>query len=256
SIPIKVMGWEEYIVPLPNTTDDYFGIAISGNNQSGSYGHIDDIYYEDLWPCMSPGNVQVDPLTVTTTGATISWDDSLDPGATGYEYEVRDSSGTVVDSGTTTAPVTTATATGLDPGTKYYVYIRSICGTTEGEWTLSPVEFMTNCDVFPGNFFEGFENTPQGGYNNHTYPDCWTYINTRANPNYRAAYGYQYAAKSGNNGYYVYHDYYNINSNADFMLISPETNNLGNGTKQVRFSVNHQYGYNGTMLIEVYSMDD
>src|SRR5690554_4830871 len=193
---------KEYFVPVAKSNRYYFSICNTcvGNNNS-TYGHIDDVYYEDLWPCMFPGNVQVDPLTVTTTGADISWNASLDPATTGYEYEVRDASGNVVDSGSVTAPATSATAANLNPGTKYYVYVRSICGTTEGDWAIAPVEFMTNCDIFPGNFFEGFENTATGSNANQTYPDCWTLINTRNMNNYPFGYGYQYAAKSGNMGW-------------------------------------------------------
>src|SRR5690606_1596672 len=36
-------NWEEYIVPLPVTTDDYFAFSFGQANDT----YIDDIYYED-----------------------------------------------------------------------------------------------------------------------------------------------------------------------------------------------------------------
>src|SRR5690554_3287608 len=160
SIPISsadLYTWKEYIIPLPETDDDYFAFSVTTSTPSGNwhytYGYLDDIYYEDLWPCFFPMNIEVSDITMTE--ATISWDASLDPGATEYEYEIRTSgapgSGAtgLVDSDTTTD--TEADITGLTAATNYTVYVRSICGTSTGEWTIYPTDFMTACPVF-GDF--------------------------------------------------------------------------------------------------------
>src|SRR5690606_9655966 len=40
--------WKEYIVPLPATTDDYFGFRLAYNSTTtASSVVIDDVYYED-----------------------------------------------------------------------------------------------------------------------------------------------------------------------------------------------------------------
>src|SRR5690606_20320906 len=143
-----------FIVPLPVTTDDYF--AFSFNSQNGtSYIYLDDVYYEDLSPCMYPGNIGA--INITSTGATINWNQSLASSVTGYDWEVREMNGTVVQSGSTSSAATTsASVTGLNPGTYYEVYVRSKCGASSGDWTSTPFKFATLCAVLTGNFFEGF----------------------------------------------------------------------------------------------------
>lgn len=255
-IPITVKGWVEYVVPLPNTTDDYFGISFTSNSSTSMYPHLDDIYYEDLSPCIFPTNIAATPATITTTGATITWTASTDPNTTGYEYEVRTSGapGTPGAVATGTSATNSAVVGPLASGTKYTVYVRSICNGSPGPWTMFPGIFNTLCDVVPGNFFEGFENAQVGQWNNHTYPDCWTYINSNQANNYPYGFVGQYNYYNGNRGYDVY-TYNQGNSPAEFMLISPQTNNLGNGTKQVRFYVQYQYSYGGTPELELYTLD-
>src|SRR5690606_22673696 len=56
--------------------------------------------------------------------------------------------------------------------------------------------------------------------------------------------------RTGSNGFNA-----SPSNDSEILLISPETVNLGNGAKQVRFWVNYPYtGYPGTK-IEVYSMN-
>src|SRR5690606_20686761 len=89
SIPLSATGWKEYIVPLPVTTDDYFAFSFYGASSQYPSIHLDDVYYEDLSPCIFPLNLQVNAITQST--ATISWNASLAGGVTGYEYEIRTS---------------------------------------------------------------------------------------------------------------------------------------------------------------------
>src|SRR5690606_20006315 len=226
--------YQEFIVALPATTDDYFAFRVTYNgNPTNNYPttYIDDVYYEDLSPCIFP--LGIDVTNVTTTAADISWDASIATGVTGYEYEVRDASGAVDKSGSTTG-ATSATVTSLDPATEYFVYVRSKCGTSSGIWTTFPVSFITLCDIVTGNFFEGFETTSVGTSTNNIVPRCWTYLDDMTGTGY--GYTYNYEAKTGTNCFRLY--YYNSSSNNNqyLYLVSPETNNLGNGTKQIRFS--------------------
>src|SRR5690606_24357440 len=79
---------------------------------------------------------------------------------------------------------------------------------------------------------------------------CWTYINTIGNT---WSYGevVDWMSQTGNNSYYVNRD----SGSGDFMLISPETSDLGNGAKRLRFSVYYDYG-SGTPEIEIYHLND
>ena len=229
TIPLTT-NWQEFIVPLPATTDDHFVFSFDRINAT-SYVYLDDVYYEDLSPCIFPLNINIANITQTT--ATISWNASLATGVTGYEYEIRTSgapgSGTTGLALTGTSTITSANITGLTGGVDYIVYVRSICGTSSGSWTTFPVEFQTLCPVFTSGFFEGFENTATGSSSNNTVPNCWTYINTTG-----AGYGYVStgSAKTGSKSMYTYRT---STANGDMLLISPETADLGNGTKQIRF---------------------
>src|SRR5690606_3102093 len=173
--------WKEYIVPLPATTDDYFAFKLAYNGTTtASSVTIDDVYYEDLGSCIFPMNL--DATNITSNSADISWDASIATGVTDYYYEVRDTAGTVVDSGTVTG--TTAPTTGLAPGTEYTVYIRSVCGTSNGDWTTFPVTFQTPCVAVTTNFFEDFDALPTGTSSDPSIPTCWTYLDSHTGYGY------------------------------------------------------------------------
>lgn len=232
-------AYQEYIVPLPATTDDYFAFRMAYNGLTAiSSVVIDDVYYEDLSPCIFPMNIDASAITGNT--ATISWDASLATGVTGYEYEIRTSgdagSGAVglKTSGTITG--TSVNITGLDPATQYVVYVRSICGSTNGIWTTFPLTFYTLCGIVTGNFYEGFDTTETGTTSNNNFPYCWSYVDEVVT----TGYGYVNAAnaQSPSNSYRMYRTNTTTNQGQNLRLISPETDNLGNGNwvKQVRFS--------------------
>src|SRR5690606_21167680 len=84
SIVVDHTGYKEYIVPLPSTTDDYFGFMLAHNNTTSAIDiNIDDVYYEDLETCMYPDNITIS--NITQAGADISWTASpISVGGTGY----------------------------------------------------------------------------------------------------------------------------------------------------------------------------
>src|SRR5690554_3567671 len=227
--------WTEYIVFLPVTTDDYFAFSFDRIG-TAPYVYLDDVYYEDMMPCAFPLNIDITNITETT--ATISWDTSLTTGVTGYEYEVRTegapgSGSTGLDaSGSVTG--TTASVTGLTGATEYVVYVRSVCGASQGVWTTFPVSFITACPVYT-DFYENFDSTPTGSSTNLTVPICWTSIDEVALTGYNYV-SSTYSASPGRS-YYMYRTNNTGNSAENLYLISPETDTLGNGSKRLRFKV-------------------
>src|SRR5690606_28745917 len=234
SMDLKNIVYQDFIVPLPATTDDYFAFRVtydgSGITRSPTI-YLDDVYYEDLLPCLFPTNIQTSNITTTSVG--ISWTASTATGVTGYDYEIRDINGNMVKSGTTTG--TSVNVTGLTPGTEYFVYVRSKCGSSSGIWTTFPVEFMTLCDIV-NNLYENFDSTASGSSGDASAPKCWTYIDDMTSTGYGYTYNSATYANSPTNSFYLY--FYNSSSYAGqgLYLVSPETNNLGNGAKQIRFS--------------------
>ena len=248
SVPVTSLSWQQYIVPLPATTDDYFAFAFYGAPSTYPTIYLDDIEYEDLWECFFPMNIKVSDITQTE--ATISWDASGSTGVTSYDYEVRTfgeagsgATGLVTEGNVSTG--TSVDLTGLSAGTDYIVYVRSVCGSSEGEWTIYPMTFSTECGVV-GDFYQSFEYATIGNYNTPTVPTCWSYLEDGG------GYGYTNngTGKTGSSYFYAY-----VSDETEIFLISPETDNLGSGEKQVRFWANlTSASYTGTK-VGVYSLD-
>ncbi|WCM41012.1 glycine-rich protein [Flavobacterium sp. CBA20B-1] len=261
-VVVNHTGYQEYIVPLPVTTDDYFGFRLAHNNSTVTVDiNIDDVYYENLSPCIYPMNFQVNSVAATT--ATLSWDASLATGVTGYEYEVRTSgapgSGTVglEQTGVTAGTVTSVNITGLTSATNYIVYVRSICGASPGMWTTFPREFQTLCDIYVNDFYENFDTTLVGSTTTPSIPVCWSFIDDVGSTGYLYTHNLASSApQSGTNYLRMYRTNSTTNAAEELVMISPETNNLGNGAKQLRFSVK-TYGTSATAYVnklEVLSM--
>src|SRR5690606_34098204 len=252
-------NWQEYIVPCPTSTiDDYFGFRLAYNGTTAASSVVlDDIYLEDLETCMYPDNIAIS--NITSTGADISWTPSpQSTGGTGYEYEIRTSgapgSGTtgLETSGNTTNLSVTISA--LDPNTDYEVYVRSLCGTATSRWSQA-VMFKTLCATF-GNFSENFDNTSTGSASKTgaNYPDCWNYIDSTTT-------GYGYVVASNPQSSPRVYRLYRANtasgaSTEEIVLVSPPTDNLGNGTKQLRFSIRSYATTTYNSKLEILSMPD
>ena len=102
-----------------------------------------DIYNGDPI-CVSPANLTAS--NVTGTSADLSWDNE-GVASGGYEYFVT-SDGTVPNSSTTPtgtvgASTTTTTLSGLNEGTSYKVYIRSLCNGSDVSEYSEPLTITT-----------------------------------------------------------------------------------------------------------------
>lgn len=184
---------------------------------------------------------------VATTGEDIelSWD------GTGASYEIEYGvSGFTLGTGTViTTTNLTETISSLSGSTVYDFYIEQICAGGSSAGVYGPIKVKTLCGVV-GNFFEGFEDMPT--YEYYLAPECWEVIYDDTSTNYYSdLYVQDYVYKSGSKGMYVYRD----GGAGDFMMISPETNDLGNGTKRIRFSAYLDYYYPEEPKIEIYSLD-
>src|SRR5690606_25447652 len=114
--------YTEYIVLLPETTDDYFGFRHDLVTKA-RYIYIDSITYEEIPACPEP--LGLEATNITTTSADISW--VSDGTLFDVEWGV---SGFVQGEGTTIFGITTTTSTlsDLSPNTSYDFYVRQDCG--------------------------------------------------------------------------------------------------------------------------------
>ena len=94
--------------------------------------------------CYSPTQFLVSNILSTT--ATVSFDTPSITPANGYEYYISTSNTPPTASTTPSGSVTTSSInlTGLTPNTLYYVWVRSVCSTTDKSvWWSTPTQILT-----------------------------------------------------------------------------------------------------------------
>ena len=172
-------------VAIQHTSDDQYMI------------YIDDITFEEAASCLEPTGVTAD--NITTTGAEITWtnggeETAWDIFVTTDQTIVPDELTTPTEAGITVKPHPLPS---LTPATRYYVYVRSACSSTETSAWSTPYVFDTDCIAEDLPYSYGFENPDQ-------YNICWNIINT--NTSYLSIYLNTSSsnAHTGDNSLYYY----------------------------------------------------
>ncbi|QFG53579.1 fibronectin type III domain-containing protein [Chryseobacterium sp.] len=203
--------------------------------------------------CFSP--VSFTPGSVTLGTAVVNWTAPAQVPALGYDIYynttgIAPDSSTVLD-GTNSLSVSSsalsATLSGLSSGTQYYIWIRGKCSSSDfGNWSAG-ITLATECVPVNAPYTQDFDTAPSGSSTNNTAPVCWTYYEESGS----AAYGYV----STSNSVSAPHSFYMYNSSdttGNILLISPQTLNLSDGTKWVKFSAR---GSGSTSILEVGTLD-
>src|SRR5690606_34052347 len=203
-----------------NTTNGILGASLSSQNYRRP-----QIAFDIMVDCPAPTDIVLSDIT--TTGVTIEW--TAGGTETVWDYAIQlQGSGIPTTANQTTS--TTLTVNDLSPSTGYEFFVRANCGGDDGEsvWK-GPYQFYTACGVVNAGFFEGFESTATGSTTNPTLPECWSLIDTGG------GYGYTSATtpQEGVRNFYMYNG--PSTDTGHYILVSPETDNLGNGTMRVRF---------------------
>lgn len=122
--------------------------------------------------CASPTNVVLSALTPTT--AAVSWDEA-NPVPNSYEWQLFEmqTPGTPVDSGTSAIGGVFPSLTGLDDGTDFGFYVRSVCDSGNSAW----VEILFTTPVFGdtcGRYRVRYDDSTgiSTNYADITYIDC------------------------------------------------------------------------------------
>lgn len=165
---------------------------------------------------------------------SFSWNNPVNM-ASSWEYAVQPA-GAGVPTGTGTATssnVDNVINSGLEAGTAYELYVRSVCDGTPGEWGM-PYAFTTQCVIFPTPYSTDFVDTSA-----ENPEPCWTSMDVNADG---VKWSYQGGWEDGYLGYATLNTNTNQNNNHDY-LVSPQVN--FNGTqKRLRYS--HQLGWGGS----------
>ena len=126
-------------------------------------------------PPTCPGATGIALTSLTSSSADVTWTQPTPLPSNGYQYVITSTAGLPTGAGTPSA-TNMVSATGLTANTTYYVYVRSDCGSSFGNWILSGT-FKTLCDQVAA-FVQNFDSYPA---NSTSLPDCWSRAGTSAN---------------------------------------------------------------------------
>jgi len=175
-------------------------------------------------PPTCPGSTGLTVNSVSTDEATVTWTPPTSVPTNGYEYVITSTQGEPSGAGTATT-ANTASATSLTSNTVYYVYVRSNCGSSFGNW-VAVGTFTTLCDPF-GDFTEDFDATSTG-----VLPNCWSSIKNSTSIYSYVQVSFNWTAQSNSVELYNSDD-----ANAELFLVTPSLTDLPNGTHRLKFKV-------------------
>lgn len=226
-------SYGEYAVDFTGYTGTDTFVAIRHPNTSTYMSaYVDNIRWEVAPLC--PDVTEIEASAVTTTAATINWL----PGGSETQWDVVYGPESATDPNLLTpiAPAPSGTPqailSGLTDNTSYNVWVRSACGSPNGNgaW-IGPMHFTTACLPI-STFSENFDSTDYGDL-----PDCWSAILTGTDVSNNAyVQVVDYNSVSGENSVEIY----NSDSAADsnIILVSPNLGtSVGAGTHRIKFYV-------------------
>ncbi|MEN5308612.1 fibronectin type III domain-containing protein [Chryseobacterium cucumeris] len=135
--------------------------------------YVDDINIDVTPTCSEPSAVTVS--AITTTEASVSWTAPATAPGSGYEYYYSTSSTAPTASTTAlgTSTTTSAPLSGLSPSTTYYLWVRSVCSSSDkSAWSSTVAVFNTLCGTVMAPFVQNFDSGAA--------PNCWNNVNPTA----------------------------------------------------------------------------
>ena len=208
----------------------YFGFnAYSAPDQY--YLYVDDIKVVATPSCSIPTALVVSSLT--NNGATISWTAPANAPANGYEYYLSTTNTTPLSSDSATdfvvAGITTANLTGLTASTTYYVWVRSVCSSSDSSEWGTMASFQTLCDSVI-DFSENFDAAV-------AFPTCWARVGTGGNTYVQAS----SSAPSQPNNLYLY----GTSATSQGVVSMIPVSNAGDATHRLRFKARANFTVGG-----------
>jgi hypothetical protein len=201
--------------------------------------------------CFVPTAINVPPISITNTTATINWTLPASGSPANFPYEIRTSgapgsgpAGLVQSGAITPATLTSFNATGLTAGTTYTFYIRSFCGGVDYSSWSSGVTFTTLCNPVGIPYYQPFTN----GVSTNTVapyfgvlPTCTSQENLSAGNPWVTTYADTYYPDASMDEYVLMYHNPSGNSNTANVWFYTEGINLVGGT-----TYRMSYDYGGT----------
>ena len=208
-------------------------------NISNDYIFIDSMAVTSLPACNIPYDLVVDSVQTNSVDMSFTVAGS---GATLYEIELVEGINPVTGIATNTATGTPFNLTGLNSGTDYSAYIRTLCGTDSTVW-VGPVYFTTVCAPVQ-DYLTSFE-----GLNTGDPMNCWTFIDSTPTPNSRVrVLNSSWNAHTGSNS--LTFDNFNVTGpNVLQFAVLPEFTTLGTQDHRLRFYAKEGTNDGNTLVI-------
>ena len=195
--------------------------------------HNSQIVY--LASCQQPTTVTASNITINS--ASISWSESATPPANGYEYYYSTSStaptAATSASGSVAAGVLSTELTGLTGSTIYYVWVRSVCSSSDSSVWSSVSTFTTVCDAVT-DFTENFDAAV-------AFPACWSKVGSLGSSYVQAS----ATTTSTPNNLYIY----STSSASQAVVAMRPVSNAGDGTHRLRFRARGNFTAGDTVQV-------
>lgn len=94
---------------------------------------------------------------------------------------------------------------------------------------------QNNCPVITGAFNENFDATEPGFGADTSVPECWRFLKNLTIPTWQQGQGYVYQFGEPNSVPHHFRMNNSMDNQGSYILVSPETDNLGNGNYRIRF---------------------
>ncbi|KQT16846.1 hypothetical protein ASG31_10735 [Chryseobacterium sp. Leaf404] len=140
-----------YTLPFSLNNGVKYFYTISGYNATSTSLGCSERNFTTVVTCFVPTAPAITASGITSSGATATWTAPTTAPSNGYEVYYSTSSTAPIfstalnASNSVTSVATTASISGLQPSTSYYVWVRSVCnGVDRSSWT-SVVSFSTLC---------------------------------------------------------------------------------------------------------------
>lgn len=186
-----IVDYPSILNTTPNISETDFTPAVSGTYYLGfnCYSDVDqfllfvDDVFLDLTPsCLSPENIQIDSITMTS--ADILWTQAGSCNSWKVKVSTQPINPSVSDGDVVANQSTTDNLfklTELESGSQYYYYVQADCGEGDLSYWSDEGVFFTDCEPFSVPFVDGFE-TWETGFD--AFLNCWkrplTYISGTA----------------------------------------------------------------------------
>lgn len=185
--------------------------------------------------CIAPTGVVVS--SITTTSATISWNASVTAPSNGYEYYLSTSNtaplASNVATGAVGAGITTVDLSSLNTATAYYVWVRSVCSSSDSSAWSGMTTFTTLCNAVT-DFSENFDAAI-------AFPACWARVGTGGNTYVQAS----SSAPSQPNNLYLY----GSSATSQGIVSMIPVSNAGDNTHRLRFKVRGNFTLGGNIEV-------